>query len=66
MKAAESWRQPYWDVAMKKPDPSKPLGNRNYNVPLVFRLTEVDIRVPVTAIPPPGGAAQPGLPNALY
>jgi len=65
LEAAESWRLPYWDAAMKKPDPTKPPGNRDYNVPLVFRQKEVDIRVPVPLLPLPG-QGQPGFPNALY
>ena len=64
LEAASSWRLPYWDVAMKKPDSA---GNRDYNVPLVFRDKEVEIRLPVTLLPPPGvHAQQPNFPNALY
>lgn len=57
-KAAQAWRLPYWDWALKKPDPQNP-QKRDYNVPLVIRSTEVKIRRPLS----------PGLvpfPNAFY
>ena len=63
LKAAKLWRLPYWDVAMKKPDAR---GNRDYDVPLVFRLKEVDIRQPVAMMPSLPGLKQAGFPNALY
>src|SRR3569833_292889 len=65
LEAAESWSLRYWDAALKKPDTTKPPGNRDYNVPLVFRQKEVDIRVPVPLLPLPG-QGQPWFPNALY
>ena len=43
--AAKSWRFPYWDWAMKKPDPSQG-GKYDYNVPLVIRQRKVSIRLP--------------------
>ncbi|KAK3314844.1 common central domain of tyrosinase-domain-containing protein [Apodospora peruviana] len=67
LEAAESWRLPYWDVALKRNDPSKPGEAANFNVPKVFRLTEVNIRLPVPVMAGlPGAPAQPGYPNALY
>ncbi|MCJ1234885.1 hypothetical protein MMC14_002849 [Varicellaria rhodocarpa] len=44
LEAAESWRFPYWDWALKKPVPGQP-HKRNYNVPLVV-LPKVRISLP--------------------
>jgi len=63
LEAAESWRLPYWDVALKKPDAT---GTRDYNVPLVFREKEVPIRLPIAMMPSLPGVPQPKFPNALY
>ena len=53
-KAADVWRFPYWDFATKKTDAS---GERNYNVPKLVRVKEVEVRVP-------GGTAR--IPNPFY
>lgn len=43
--ALQAWRLPYWDWALKKPDPQNP-KNFDYNVPLVVREKQVNIRLP--------------------
>ncbi len=53
-KAAEEWRFPFWDWAMKKKDDK---GVGNYDVPKVARLPEVEVRVP-------GGTSK--IPNPFY
>jgi tyrosinase len=53
-KAADVWRFPYWDWAMKKVDDS---GEANYNVPRLIREKEVEVRVP-------GGTAR--IPNPFW
>ncbi|KAF5005500.1 hypothetical protein FDECE_8078 [Fusarium decemcellulare] len=45
LEAATSWRFPYWDWAMKKPDP-KQGGKYDYNIPLVIQNKTVSIRLP--------------------
>ena len=47
LEAAENWRMPYWDWAMKKQLPESP-GKRDYNVPLVVLDKKVHIRQPTT------------------
>ena len=44
LKAAESWRFPYWDWASKKLIPDK--SRRDYCVPIVFREKTVKVRQP--------------------
>ncbi|KAH6990001.1 common central domain of tyrosinase-domain-containing protein [Ilyonectria destructans] len=50
LKAAEFWRFPYWDWALKKPDPTNPKSKDkstyDYNVPVFLGLKEVEIRLP--------------------
>lgn len=43
--AAKSWRFPYWDWALKKPDP-KQGGKYDYTIPLVVQQEKVSIRLP--------------------
>ena len=45
LEAAETWRLPYWDWAMKKRLPGSP-AQRDYNVPLVLSDKKVYIRLP--------------------
>ncbi|KAL9032333.1 MAG: hypothetical protein Q9214_008013, partial [Letrouitia sp. 1 TL-2023] len=58
LEAAESWRWPYWDWAMKKPVPGQP-HKVDYNVPLVILTREVQIRLPTTL-------GYGNVPNAFY
>ena len=45
LEAAETWRLPYWDWALKKQLPESP-GEQDYNVPLVVLEKRVHIRQP--------------------
>lgn len=43
-KAADLWRFPFWDWAVKKP--SEDGEHPNYNVPKIIRPVEVEVRTP--------------------
>ncbi|KAK0671448.1 common central domain of tyrosinase-domain-containing protein [Cercophora samala] len=51
--ALESWRFPYWDWAMKKPNPRHPSDPDNYNIPIIFPYGGVEIKVPASFKPNP-------------
>ena len=42
--AAQTWRLPYWDWAMKKPDQST--GSASYNIPQIFQNAQIRITIP--------------------